>query len=101
MKEGNSEDYLLLKDSALWKQSQNRNHERTPEPLPAPWHEHASVPSGTRTAFCSWSTAPAIGLQGALHTAGGGGGKQEPGQKMVSNSKWWQFPKHYVFGNSI
>lgn len=37
------------------------------EPLPVPWHEHASAPLGTQIAFCSWSIALAIGLQDALH----------------------------------
>ena len=60
---------FLNKDIAMRKQSQRRNQERTLEPLLAPWHEHASAPSGTQTAFCSWSTAPVTGLQDALHTA--------------------------------
>lgn len=52
-----------------WKSKARENQEHTLEPLLAPWHEHASAPSGTQTAFCSWSTAPVTDLQDALHTA--------------------------------
>ena len=84
----------LNKDSAMKKQSQRRNQERTLEPLLAPWHEHASAPSGTQTAFCSWSTAPVTDLQDALHTAV----RREPRMrsenaqhKVMANSKTLYF----------
>lgn len=49
----------LPAEEGHWIQSQ--------ELLRALWHEHASAPSGTQTAFCSWSITPVTGLQGALH----------------------------------
>jgi len=59
-----------MESECLLQQPEEEDHWiQSLEPLLAPWREHASVPSGTQTAFCSWSITPVIGLQDALHTA--------------------------------